>query len=106
MSKLGTFLHIVEGIGRVADPRIAQAIDAGKAIAHAKGADRVSAVMTEIDTSLDLAGDLSGKAAVSDPALRALVKKYVEDGIALHAYIESHKAQQAQPGAAPSAAAE
>jgi hypothetical protein len=95
MSKFSTLAHILEGVGRVVDPRIGQAIDAGKAIAHAKSGDeRAAAVMAEIEASLALAGDYTGKAALQDPALAALAKKYIEDGIALHAYIEAHKAKQ------------
>lgn len=100
MSKWGTFGHILEGIGRAADPRIGQAIDAGKALHSAKSSsERVTAIMQEMDASLSLAGDISGKAALSDPALAALAKKYVEDGLALHAYIEAHKAKAATASA-------
>lgn len=92
-NKASTFLHILEGIGRAVDPRIGTAIDGVKAIHDAKGDARVAAILREVDTSLELAGDYSGKDAISDPALRALLRKYVEDGQALHAYIETHKAK-------------
>lgn len=98
--KAATFLHVLEGIGRAVDPRIGAAIDAGKALAHAKSADdRAAAILAEVDNGLQLAGDLSGKDAIADPALRALIEKYVRDGFELHAYIEAHKA-----AAAPAAA--
>jgi hypothetical protein len=94
--KWKTFGKAAEVIARMAVPHAGEVIDAGKAIAHAHSSgDRALAIMTEIDAALDAAGDLSGKSAVNDPALRALLHKYVEDGLALHQYIEAHKAAAA-----------
>lgn len=100
MSKGATFLHILEGIGRVADPRIGMVIDGVEAARAAKtGTEKAADIEAAITQSLAVAGDYSGQAALSDPALAALTRKYIDDGLALHAYIEAHKAQP--PAAVP-----
>jgi hypothetical protein len=96
LGKLKTFARIVDPILRATVPGASEAIDAGKAIVHAKtDQERAAAVIAEIDADLQAAGDLSGKAALADPMLRALLHQYVQDGFALHQYIEAHKANAA-----------
>lgn len=99
MSKWGTFGHLIEGIAAVTVPGAAQVIKAAHVIHDQHGQPRADAILDLIDGSLTAAGDLSGKAALSDPGLRALAKKYAEDGLALHAMIEAAKKKQAAPAA-------
>jgi hypothetical protein len=89
--KWKTLGHVFEGVARVVYPPAGTIIDGAKAIKAAHGEDRAAALLEEIDTSLVTAGDLSGKAALADPAVRALARKWAQDGLELHDLIEQTK---------------
>ncbi len=103
MSKT-TILHVLDMFGHAVDPRVGAAIDAGKAIAHAgSDVDRSAAIIEAVNEGLQVAGDYSGKDALGDPALQALLDKYIRDGFELRAFIDAKKKAAAAVAALPSA---
>jgi hypothetical protein len=99
--KWTTLGHVFEGVARIVYPPAGAIIDGAKAIKNSHDADRTTALLEEIDNSLVAAGDLSGKAALADPTVRALARKWAQDGLELHDLIEQTKqALKAKPATA------